>query len=109
VTVAELAQKTVSREFGARHDGECRRCSRPIFAGEDQVVKVDGVSGVFHPWCGRDYCSTINEEVERREAEERDPREPRVRQICREVAGLDAPDQVLEAINRWADELGRAA
>jgi hypothetical protein len=109
VTVAELARKTTGPEFKARHDGSCRRCGRPVFAGEDFVVKVDGAGGIFHPWCGRDYCATVNEEVDLRESERRDPREPRIRQICRELAELDVPDQVLEPIEGYADELGRAA
>jgi hypothetical protein len=109
VTVAELERKTAGREFRAQYDGLCRRCGRPVFAGEDIVVKVDGVKGVLHPWCGRDYCATINEEVDAREDERRDPRAPRLRQICRELAELDVPDEVLGPIEGYADELGRAA
>jgi hypothetical protein len=109
VTVAELTPKTMGPEVIARRDGTCRRCHRPIEAGEDYVAKVEGPHGGWmHPQCAKSYCEAINDEVDQVEGE-RTETTTRVRQICRELRDLDTPESAVEPIERWADEQDRRA
>lgn len=113
--MAELTPKTAGPEFIAHFDGECRRCGRPVEAGEDYVVKVHGVTGIFHPLCAREYCEVVNEHViddrdqVHAEQETTAVKARRVRQICRQLHDLDVPAEAIEPVERFAGELDRRA
>lgn len=108
MSVAELTHKTPGPDFTARFDGSCTWCHEPVWAADDIVAKVDGVDGIFHSLCARAYCSTINEEVDLREAERSNPRQDRIRQLCRDLRLLDVPDDAVAGVERFADSLDRS-